>query len=163
MARRVFFSFHYESDNWRAAQVRNMGAVEGNTPAQDNDWEAVTRGGDAAIRKWIDSQMHGRSCAVVLIGSRTADRKWIKYEIKKAWEDRKGLLGIHIYKLKNALGSQSTKGKNPFDTFKVGEISLSSIVRVYDPPYASSTSVYAYIEANIADWIDEAIRIRTKY
>ena len=70
--RRVFFSFHYEADAWRAAQVRNMGMVEDDEPVSDNDWEAVTRGGDAAIQRWIDGQMQGKSCAVVLIGSNTA-------------------------------------------------------------------------------------------
>ena len=30
VTRRVFFSFHYRPDNWRAGQVRNMGLVEGN-------------------------------------------------------------------------------------------------------------------------------------
>ena len=44
MARRVFYSFHYKPDNWRAAQVRNIGAIEGNNPASDNDWEAVKKG-----------------------------------------------------------------------------------------------------------------------
>ncbi len=34
--RQVFFSFHYEADAWRAAQVRNMGVVEGNEPVSDN-------------------------------------------------------------------------------------------------------------------------------
>lgn len=29
MARRVFTSFHYVPDNWRASQVRNMGKIEG--------------------------------------------------------------------------------------------------------------------------------------
>jgi len=36
--RQVFYSFHYEADAWRAAQVRNMGVVEGNQPASDNEW-----------------------------------------------------------------------------------------------------------------------------
>jgi hypothetical protein len=49
MARRVFFSFHYDADKWRASQVRNMGALEGNIPCSDNDWETVKRGGDAGI------------------------------------------------------------------------------------------------------------------
>ena len=40
--RRTFFSFHYKPDNWRAAKVRNMGVVEGNSPVSDNDWETVT-------------------------------------------------------------------------------------------------------------------------
>ena len=72
MARRVFYSFHYKPDNWRASQVRNMGVIEGNQAVADNDWETVTKGGDAAIKKWIDDQMVGRSCVVVLIGSAAA-------------------------------------------------------------------------------------------
>ena len=96
-----------------------MGVVEGNSPASDNDWEAVTRGGDTAIRNWINGQIRGKSCAVVLIGSRTAGRKWIKYEIEQAWNDGKGLLGIYIHNLKNRLGHQSTKGNNPFSGFTV--------------------------------------------
>ena len=62
-------------DNSRAAQVRNMGMVDGNTPVSDNDWETVTKGGVAAIKKWITDQMQGRSCTVVLVGSRTARPK----------------------------------------------------------------------------------------
>jgi hypothetical protein len=73
MARKVFYSFHFDNDHWRASQVRNMGALEGNSELSDNDWEAVKRGGDAAIQRWIDGQMLGRSCAVVLVGSETAN------------------------------------------------------------------------------------------
>ena len=83
--RRTFFSFHYKPDNWRAAKVRNMGVVEGNSPVSDNDWETVTGGGETAIKRWIDGQMYGKSCVIVLIGSQTSGRKWIKYEIEKAW------------------------------------------------------------------------------
>ena len=36
MARRVFYSFHYNPDNWRAAMVREIGSIEGNRPATDN-------------------------------------------------------------------------------------------------------------------------------
>jgi hypothetical protein len=53
MARKVFFSFYYVGDGWRASQVRNMGALEGNAPCSDNDWETVKKGGDKAIEKWI--------------------------------------------------------------------------------------------------------------
>ena len=62
---RAFYSFHYVPDNWRAATVRNIGAIEGNKPAPDNDWETVKKGGDKAIKKWIADQMKGRSCTVV--------------------------------------------------------------------------------------------------
>ena len=65
MARRVFYTFHYEPDCARAARVRNMGVVEGNKPATDNDWERITNGGDKAIQRWIDDQLYGKSCNVV--------------------------------------------------------------------------------------------------
>ena len=90
MARKAFYSFHYKPDASRAGQVRNIGVVEGNTPVSDNDWETVTKGGEAAIKTWITKQMHGRSCTVVLVGTDTANRKWINHEIVKSWDDGMG-------------------------------------------------------------------------
>lgn len=109
MARRVFYSFHYKKDNWRAATVRNIGVVEGNSPASDNDWETVKKGGDAAIKRWIADQMKNRTCTVVLVGAQTANRKWINYEIVKSWNDGKGVVGIYRHGLKNADGRISNK------------------------------------------------------
>ena len=167
MARKAFYSFHYKPDNWRASKVRNMGVIESNAPASDNDWEAITEGGDEAIQEWIDDQMYGKSVTILLIGANTAGRKWIKYEIKKAWEDGKGLLGVFIHNLTNAAGEQSSKGRNPFQDFilKVDgdDKKLSSIVEAYDPPYTTSKNVYGHIEENLADWIEEAIDIRSDY
>jgi len=163
MKRKVFFSFHYKADHWRAAQIRNAGVVEGNVPVSDNDWEEITRGGEDAIKRWINEQMKGRSCVVVLIGSRTAGRKWINYEIKKGWVDGKGLLGIYIHNLKDQNGEQTSKGNNPFARFTLNERPLSQIVKSYDPPFSDSRDVYEYIKENIADWVEEAIEIRGKY
>ncbi len=163
VTRRTFFSFHYKPDNWRAGQVRNIGAIKGNEPVSDNQWETVTRGGDAAIQTWIDDQMYGKSCVIVLIGSQTSGRKWINYEIGKAWDDGKGLLGVYIHNLKDANGDQSQEGANPFYRLSVNGKRLSNIVKAYDPPYKRSTNVYAHIEENIADWVEEAIRIRGTY
>lgn len=165
MARRVFYSFHYKPDNWRAAKVRDIGVVEGNTPVSDNDWETVTRGGDPAIKKWIANQLSGRSCTIVLIGENTAGRKWIKYEIKKSWDDRKGVLGIYIHNLTDRNEKQSKKGRNPFDDVTVGqdERKLSSIVNAYDPTRLTSPSVYHYISDNLNNWVESAIDIRTNY
>ena len=70
MVRKVFYSFHYRPDSWRASQVRNIGGIEGNSPASDNDWETLTKGGDGAIKRWIASQMQGRTCTVVLVGEK---------------------------------------------------------------------------------------------
>ena len=162
MARNLFYSFHYKPDNARAAQVRNMGVVDGNKPASDNDWETITKGGDKAIQNWIDEQLKGRSCTVILIGENTAGRKWINYEIKTSWNNNKGLFGIYIHRLKDLNSNQSNKGKNPFDGFTLdeGRKSLSSVVKVYDPPHYDSKDVYKYIKDNLAAWIEEAISIR---
>jgi hypothetical protein len=163
MARNVFFSFHYDADNWRASQVRNIGALEGNAPCSDNDWERVKRGGDPAIARWIDGQLNGRSCAIVLIGQATAGRKWIDYEISRAWELRKAVLGIYIHHLKDRTGNQASRGQNPFSNLRLSGTPLDSIVKAYDPPYWSSTDVYQHIAANIGTWVEEAVAIRALY
>lgn len=163
MARRAFYSFHYQPDNFRAGQVRNMGVIDGNVPASDNDWEAVKKGGDAAIQRWIDDQLYGKSVAIVLIGSATAGRKWINYEIKTAWIAGKGVMGVYIHNLKDADGEQSYQGNNPFSEFNIGGTSLSSIVKAYAPPYSDSKQVYRYIKENLATWIEEAVQIRAEY
>ena len=160
MARRAFFSFYYKPDNWRVGQVRSMGIIEGNAPVSDNDWGQITEKGDESIEKWINGQLEGKSCSVVLIGSNTAGRKWINYEIKKTWNDGKGLVGIHIHNLKDSEGKQCLKGTNPFANLTVGEKKLFDIVKVYDPPYTTSTYVYDHIKENLEKWVEEAMKIR---
>lgn len=159
--RQVFYSFHYEEDWWRASQVRKMGVVGGNRPATDNDWEKTKRGGDNAIKQWIKKQMQYRSCTVVLVGSSTAGRKWINYEIAESWKNGKGVVGIHIHGLKNQDGDTSRKGDNPFRYLSLpGGQRLSSIVECYDPIGISSKEIYNWIKRNLSGAIEEAITIR---
>ena len=117
---------------------------------------------EAKIKKWIADQMSGKSCVVALIGSNTAKRKWINHEIIKGWDDEKGVLGIYVHNLKTSDGKQSTKGTNPFASIKYGNSGkmLSSIVKAYDPPFSTSTSVYDHIKENLADWVEKAVSIR---
>jgi len=140
-----------------------MGVIEGNKPATDNDWETIKKKGDEAIQKWIDDQLSGKSVAIVLIGAKTSGRKWIKYEIKKGWEDGKGLLGIYVHNLKDKNEKQAIKGSNPFSAYKVGDKNMADIVNAYDPPYSTSKNVYEHIKNNLADWIEKAIEIRGEY
>lgn len=160
MARKCFYSFHYKPDNWRAGKIRNIGVIEGNQPVSDNDWETVTKGGDAAIEKWIADQMYGKSCTILLIGAGTAGRKWINHEIKKTWKDKKGIVGVYIHNITDVDGNTATKGTNPFSQVSIDGTFLSSVVKAYDPPYTKSVDVYNYIADNIEDWVDEAIDIR---
>lgn len=163
MALKVFFSFHYKADNWRASQVRNIGAIKGNIPVSDNDWESITSHGESAIEWWINDQLKNRLCTIVLVGAATAGRKWIKYEIKKSWELEKGVVGMCIHNLKDKEANQSVKRKNPFNDVSIDGEKLSAIVKLYDPPYSSSTYVYDHIKENIADYVDEAVNIGINY
>lgn len=165
--RQVFYSFHFKPDNWRVSQVRSIGTIEDNKPLSDNKWEEIKKKGNKDIQKWIDDNLKYRSCTVVMVGENTAQRKWIDYEIKKSWEDGKGVIGIHIHRLKNSSGEQSDNGDNPFAHFTIGEGNnkkdFSKIVKCYNPPYVNSKNVYNYIKENIEDWVEEAIEIRNKY
>jgi MTH538 TIR-like domain (DUF1863) len=162
VARKAFYSFHYQPDNWRAATVRNIGTIEGNRPAKDNDWETVTKGGDDAIKRWIADQMCGRSCTVVLVGSETANRKWINHEIVKSWDERIGVVGIRIHGLKNSDGNTATQGANPFDYIGYGDSGnkLSSIVKCYNPGGSNSQERYDWISRNLTNAVEEGITIR---
>lgn len=158
--RRVFYSFHYKPDNWRVSQVRNIGVVEGNRPATGNEWETVKRGGDQAIRNWINGQLQGKSCLVVLVGANTAGRKWINYEIKQAWETGKGLVGIHINKLKDRNGKTADKGRNPFSDFNLHGMPLTQLAKCHTPSGSSSAAAYNDIVVNLEKWIEDAIASR---
>lgn len=162
--RQVFFSFEYKKDAWRASEVRNMGKVSDSSTFSDNDWEEVRGKNDAEIKKWINNQMALRSCIVVLVGKSTSTRKWVKYEIEKAYELSKGIVGIHIHGLKDEKGNQTDKGSNPFyNIYNKDGKRLSNFVTCYDPPYKTSTRVYEDIEESIEDLIEEAISNKGNY
>lgn len=163
MTRKVFYSFHFDNDAWRAGQVRNMGIVDGSEPVKGNRWEDVKAKKDQDIKNWIDENLKDKSCLVVLIGEETASRKWVKYEIQRAWELEKAVCGIYIHKLKNADGEQSNEGDNPFDNFTLGDEKLSDIVPVFKSSYSRSQYVYDDIKENIENLVEEAISIRNKY
>jgi hypothetical protein len=118
MARQVFFSFHFRRDAWRVGQIRNAWVVDdkgsANTILDWADWEKIEKKGETAVKSWIDDQMKGASVIVVLIGEQTYARPWVKYEIKKAHADGKGLLGIYMNGMKDSDGNASGKGPDPF-------------------------------------------------
>jgi hypothetical protein len=153
--RQIFYSFHFDNDVMRVQQIRNIGALEDNKPVSANDWEEIKKKGDDAIIKWINDNMAYRSCVVVLIGEETSKRPWVKYEIKKAWDDGRGLLGIYIHNLKDPKKGKCNKGENPFlqFTFKDSNGNVKTIP--YKNPDASDA--YNDISAHLEDWIEEAI------
>lgn len=158
MTKKCFLSFHYEPDNWRVSQIKQIGAIEEQPILESNKWEEIKKKGDTAIENWIADNMKGKECLVVLVGKETAGRRWVKHEIKKAWKDGLGVLAIHIHNLKDASGEKTTKGSNPFTGLTVDGVAVSG--KVYDPPYSTSKNVYDHISSNIETWVSDAIKAR---
>ena len=160
MARRVFFSFHYERDIWRANVVRNSWLLkDGRDDA--GFWDASLREeakkqGDEAIKRMINNGLQNTSVTAVLIGAETADRTWVRYEIHRSAERGNGLLGIYIHNIKNRYGQPDTKGDNPFARFHTtrptGDVNLSKRVPVYDWVQHDGYN-------GIGNWIEDAITI----
>ena len=116
MARKVFFSFHYERDVWRTNVVRNSGIVEGTSAAGFHDaslWEEAKKKGDADVKKLIDKGLGGTSVTVVLIGAETSKRKFVDYEIEQSIARGNGLLGIYISGIKDQNGNTDSQGPAP--------------------------------------------------
>jgi hypothetical protein len=160
MARKIFFSFHYERDVWRAGQVRNSNVVADEDQygfIDAVDWESIKKKGDSAIERWIDDQLKNTSITAVLIGAETANREWVQHEIVKSWNRGNGLVGIRIHNIKDQDQKTDTPGRNPLDDFKLpdGTI-LSSVCKTYDWVIDNGRT-------NLGKWADEAADIRAKY
>ena len=162
----VYYSFHYAEDVHRVQLIRNMGVIEGNTITTPNDWETIARKGDQAIKNWIDQNLIGCSCLVVLIGEETSNRKYVLYEIESAWNRGMGVLGIYIDGLKDIESRISRRGNNPFTRFKFQNPLLRFNVPILDPNNyrflrkLTSQDVYRIIEDNLEEYIEKAINYR---
>jgi hypothetical protein len=156
MAKTVFYSFHYTRDVHRVQLVKNINALEGQPILNSQAWEQIQRGGTAAIQKWIDEQMAYKRCVVVLIGKETATRPWVKYEIQKAWSEKKPLVGVRIHGL-SSMGTVDSLGGDPF------AVAGTSGVPIFDPTRRSSLGVidsqatYRNLVANLEGWVSRAV------
>lgn len=116
MARRVFFSFHYDNDIWRANQVRNSNVVAGTEVAgffDHSEYQEAKKNGDEGIRRMILKHLENTSVTVVLIGTNTAYRRWVRYEIDQSIARKNGLLAVYIHHLKDQNGESSSRGPKP--------------------------------------------------
>lgn len=161
---RVFFSFEYNKDNWRASQIKEMGLVDNSSTFSSNEWEKVKRDTDYAIKRWIDNQLRQRACLVVLVGTTTSTRKWVKYEIERAVTLQKGIVGVYIHGLKDSQGNQAEKGRNPFEDIYTsqGEC-LANHVKCYDSYFSTSSYVYQDLKKELPFLIENAIENRFTY
>lgn len=143
MARRVFFSFEYKNDVSRAMIVRNSWVTQGKDAAgfiDAADFEKLEKDGDKAVKDWIDKQLRGTSVTVVLVGARTCNSRWVKYEIDKSIEIGNGLLGIDVSKIKDLQENTSD--------------CCGSIPKGYDFYFWNNDKGYK----NMGDWIEKAAK-----
>jgi hypothetical protein len=159
MARRVFFSFHYEHDAQRAAVVRNHAVTKaGEEVAGYVDkaaWESIERQGDAAIRKWIDEQLSGTSVTVVLVGAETSSRRWVQYEIEKSYSRGNGLLAVTLHNIKDFDGRAGTAGSTNFR-------SIGKDISGWDVHFTSVAETHDWVNDdgynNFRSWVEKAAK-----
>ncbi len=148
MARRVFFSFHYQRDIWRINQIRSIPNVTGCAAAGFQDaslWEKAKKEGDAAIKKLIDDGLNNTSVTVVFIGEKTAGRKYINYEIEQSIKRGNGIIGVRIHHLKDSDENVDAEGGIPAKLT------------------AHGASVYKYVDHDkLAGWIEAAAKAAGK-
>jgi hypothetical protein len=121
------------------------------------EWTKLKRAGDFAIQRWLEQQLKGRSCTVVLIGGDTASRPWVLYEIKRSWELGLGLFGVRVHQLNDASGQPGVAGANPFEQPKAGLGELGPSVPVFEPEASDSKLAYRYIVDHLAQWAEQAL------
>lgn len=114
--RHVYFSFHYKQDIWRANQVRNSGIAFGARSVGFVDrslWEEARTKGRSSLERMIRNGLEGTSVTAVLIGSKTASRPWVDFEISESIERGNALIGIRIHHLKNRFRKTDRAGAIP--------------------------------------------------
>ena len=154
LARRVFFSFDYDRDAWRASQIRNSDMTKSSRGFIDAaEWESIERQGDGAIKRWIDDQLNYTTVTAVLIGAKTSKSRWVRYEIKRSWEKGNGMLGIRIHRNKDQNGQTDSPGGTDFGTLSTedGGRKFDELFKIYDWRGGRGS-------VNLERWIETAAR-----
>lgn len=142
MARRVFFSFHYQQDIFRVNVIRNSGVVIGSSAAGFQDgslWEKAKKRGSSVVKRIIDRGLENTSVTCVLIGRNTANRKYVTYEIEQSVKKGNGLLGIHINNIRDV-----KEGRD----FWQGEVPAALI--------KNNAPIYSWDRGSFGDWVEKA-------
>lgn len=160
MARRVFFSFHYGRDIWRANVVRNSWVTQDRKSAGFFDGslhEAAKTKSPERLKAMIRAQLRGTSCTVVLIGSQTAScasRPYVRFEIAESKDCGNALIGIRVHRIKDARGATDRPGANPF--------ARADAMGFYASYVGLQVPIYRWNRdqgfENLRDWVDRAAR-----
>ena len=116
MARRVFFSFHYQRDIWRVNQIRSIPTITGCAAAGFQDasiWEEAKNKGDAKIKALIDKGLERTSVTLVCVGYKMTGRTYMNYEIDQSIARGNGIVAVQIHHLKDQNGNTDPEGAIP--------------------------------------------------
>lgn len=118
MAKRVFFSFHYQDViNFRANVVRTHWMTKPDREEAGyfdaSVWETARRQGDIALKRLINGALDGTTNTCVLVGTDTYARSWVRYELLKSFRRGNHLFGAHINGIKGKDQLVKTRGNNP--------------------------------------------------
>lgn len=167
MAKRVFFSFHYQDViEFRANVVRNHKTTKHKSAGYFDAslWEKAKKESDLALKRLINNGLNNTSVTAVLIGTKTYSRRWVRYEIAKSLQKGNKLIGVHINGIVDKGGKTKALGLNPFDYMGV-EISndgkrLSLIEKKDKWVYYKDLSGWSVNIANRNAW-GKAFKLKT--
>lgn len=170
MPRRVFFSFHYQRDIWRVNIVRNHAKVKSRYQEagywDSSLWESAKEAGDITLKRLINAGLKNTSVTVVLIGTETSERKWVKYEIEASYKRGNGMLGIYIHNVKNIIGRTDSKGRNPFDSFTIEQPSQFAYMSKPQIRMSRIYPTYDWVNDggynNFSKWVEDAARAASR-
>lgn len=165
MARKVFYSFCYEDDINRIMMIRNHWIINEEQNIfgviSKAEFEKINKNGRQKVYDWIDKQLEDTSVTVVLIGSNTLNREFVKYEIQKSIQQGNAIIGVYIHNIKDML-TLSTSIKGNVHT-SIGYNDDGS------PMYFDQicNNIYDYVEdegyMNLGIWIENALNKKGKY
>ena len=137
MAKRVFFSFHYKDvADFRANVVRNHWRTKLNREISGyydaSIWESAKKQGNVALKRLINKGLDQTSNTCVLIGSKTYERPWVRYELLKSFKKGNNILGVHINGIKSKQGTTKSNGPNPLSYVGVSFSSSGKTATIWE-------------------------------
>jgi MTH538 TIR-like domain (DUF1863) len=119
MARRVFYSFHYQRDVQRAQVVRQSWVTQPDRETagffDSSVFESKQRTSDDALKSFLNEGLKNSSVNCVLAGNQTAWRRWVRYELLRSFVDGRGIIGISVHSIANFQKQTDSAGTNPLE------------------------------------------------
>lgn len=146
----VFISHHGKDDD-KVQSLKKRLADKGysirNYSVDSTKHKDIKRPSDAVIQRFLRRQISWASTFICLIGKETHKRKWVNYEIRKAYLQGKKIVGIFTHGNNNVELPEAfkkyggpTMGWNSVD--KLGEVLNDKMFPVENPDGSTRDPIY---------------------